>query len=150
MGTNANDIAHRTFSTGDFSKQQMVRTLSEAINIQVPYNFERLFYYLAHQDTGTVREWMNKMESSGSLQFGETLLDSLSHEIRSERFTDDHMLQVMQHMYKEHEYLLCPHSAIAVAAAQALQSASDQRRVVCLATAHPCRFEEAVCVGMGK
>jgi threonine synthase len=46
-GTNDNDIFHRAVALGDFSRADcMVRTLSEAINIQVPYNFERMLYLL--------------------------------------------------------------------------------------------------------
>ena len=37
-------------ATGEFHRQEcMFKTLSDAINIQVPYNMERIFYYL----TGT-------------------------------------------------------------------------------------------------
>ena len=46
-GTNDNDIFHRAVAHGDFSRaNSMLRTMSEAINIQVPYNFERMIYLL--------------------------------------------------------------------------------------------------------
>ena len=43
---NINDITHRVFSKGEFHiQEEMFKNLSEAINIQAPYNFERILYW---------------------------------------------------------------------------------------------------------
>ena len=43
---NINDITHRVFSKGEFHiEEEMFKNLSEAINIQAPYNFERVLYW---------------------------------------------------------------------------------------------------------
>ena len=43
---NINDITHRVFSKGEFHiEEEMFKNLSEAINIQAPYNFERILYW---------------------------------------------------------------------------------------------------------
>jgi threonine synthase len=61
-GTNINDIFHRAIAEGDFSRRpDMRRTLSEAINIQLPYNFERILYLVTAQDTARVRSCMEQL-----------------------------------------------------------------------------------------
>ena len=43
---NINDITHRVFSKGEFHiQEEMFKNLSEAINIQAPYNFERVLFW---------------------------------------------------------------------------------------------------------
>ncbi|CAK0904693.1 unnamed protein product, partial [Prorocentrum cordatum] len=57
-GVNSNDITHRTISSGDFSRsERMEKTLSDAINIQVPYNMERILYYLTGEDAAQTAAW---------------------------------------------------------------------------------------------
>merc|ERR1719160_1645638 len=75
---NANDITDRAIRLGNFHRsEQMVKTLSEAINIQVPYNFERILYYLSGEDTAIVREWMSIMDSAGKLTLPQKWLSKL-------------------------------------------------------------------------
>jgi len=45
-GVNINDIVHRGVANGKYYRVfEMKKCLSEAINIQAPYNFERLLYW---------------------------------------------------------------------------------------------------------
>jgi threonine synthase len=48
----------------------------------------------------------------------------------------------MRKWHEAHGYLLCPHSAVGVHAADSL-SMLQKGRTVCLATAHPAKFPEA-------
>ena len=50
-------------------------------------------------------------------------------------------------MYREHGYLLDPHTAVGVCAAEELRH--PDRPVVCLATAHPAKFGAAVARAIG-
>eukprot|EP00434_Breviolum_minutum_P042884 symbB.v1.2.038190.t1/scaffold5866.1/size22960/1 len=69
-GVNQNDITHRTIAKGEFHRQEcMFKTLSDAINIQVPYNMERIFYYLTGGDSQVVKSWMTTMDSTGNTAF---------------------------------------------------------------------------------
>ena len=46
-GVNINDVTHKAVSTGIVQRSpNMQTTMSEAINIQLPYNLERLLFYL--------------------------------------------------------------------------------------------------------
>lgn len=152
-GTNANDIFHRAVAKGTFHKQDMVRTLSEAINIQCPYNFERIMYFLLDGDRAALKHWMENLEQKGGSDVPPSHLPRLQALIRSARVEDEAMLGVIRDTFKESQYLMDPHTAVSYAANQALlQSyASDERKLpVCvLSTAHPCKFEEVIRLAMG-
>lgn len=56
---------------------------------------------------------------------------------------DEEMLIVLNQVYQSSGYLLDPHSAIGMAAARAKRANTDTP-MVCLATAHPAKFPEAI------
>lgn len=68
-GVNVNDFTHRAFSTGKVQKprsgEPMKPSLSDAINIQLPYNLERLLFYLTGQDHTQVKTWYDRLECNG-------------------------------------------------------------------------------------
>jgi len=45
-GVNENDIIHRCLLTGEFkTAESVVKSIAPSMDIQVPYNFERILYY---------------------------------------------------------------------------------------------------------
>jgi threonine synthase len=168
-GVNANDITHRVIQKGDFGKRPMIRTLSEAINIQVPYNFERLLFYLSDQNASQVRQWMTHMDSTGQLTLDAVWLEKLQVDFDSASVTDDEMCATIRAVWRDFDYLVDPHTAVALAAAnvrgypvytttsgntstassRSLDCASRVASVV-LATASPCKFEESMTVAIGS
>ena len=61
--TNANDVVHRTIAFGDLAMAPSVATVSPAMDIQLPYNMERLFYFACNADGAVVRRIMGAVES---------------------------------------------------------------------------------------
>ncbi|XP_037122185.1 threonine synthase-like 2, partial [Syngnathus acus] len=60
---NANDIVHRTVTSGDFTMATNVtQTLAPAIDIQDPYNMERVFWLLLERDYALVKKIMNEFQ----------------------------------------------------------------------------------------
>jgi len=102
-GVNANDILHRAVTTGVFRKKDLARTLSEAINIQVPYNFERVMYLL--DDGKSQAEIMKQMEEKGSMSLSQNLHIKLKQLISTVRVNDGPMLQTIKDLYTDRK---CP------------------------------------------
>mmetsp|Transcript_14140 Transcript_14140/g.17166 ORF Transcript_14140/g.17166 Transcript_14140/m.17166 type:complete len:509 (+) Transcript_14140:181-1707(+) len=156
-GVNSNDITHRVITTGEFHKSsEMLRTLSEAINIQVPYNFERLLYYLTGEDDRLVNTWMKTMESTSKLDLDDSWQNKMKEDFQSASITDDEMCKSMKEVYNKLDYFIDPHTTIAVAAAEKLgydvySNVTNQTLspYAILSTAAPCKFEESVTVGLG-
>lgn len=158
-GVNHNDIVHRAVATGRFHKQELVRTLSEAINIQVPYNFERVLYALSGCDAPLTRSWMRIMDMTKKLTLRGRHLRRLRGTFLSARVSDEEMLRTVREYRSRHGYLVDPHTAVALHACGQLGLARNaggrvganpaRRPTVVLATAHAAKFEEAVRAALG-
>jgi len=156
-GVNVNDITDRVIQTGAFHKSPaMLKTLSEAINIQIPYNFERLLFYLTDQKHELVQQWMTLVDATQRLDLPSDWLQRLQREFRSARVTDEAMCAIMRQFQNDYQYLADPHTAVALAAADVLgylapaSAAATTTPVAILATASPCKFEEAVSTAVGR
>jgi len=154
-GVNINDISHRVIESGQFYKSdRMEKTLSDAINIQVPYNFERLLYYLTGEDNNLVAQWMSIMEDTTKLDLDDSWHNKLKQDFMSARITDHEMCAAMTKVYDELNYCIDPHTAVAVAAANKLgydlyDANYDKSIYAILSTASPCKFEESVTTAIG-
>lgn len=157
--TNINDITHRVVQNGAFHRApNMEKTLSEAINIQVPYNFERLLYYITDGDDVKIRDYyVRGMEPHGQFDLDASTLAKLQLHFSSARVIDKDMCHATFWMYRTHNrYLVDPHTAVAVSAALQLgylkESTDTQNAIICciLATASPCKFQDAVVTAVGK
>lgn len=143
IGTNANDILHRCISANDHSLHQLVHSLSPSMDIMVSSNFERMLFDLYDRDGAALAALMADFKKTGNLHLSETALASARKLFTSYRLDDEAMMAVIHDMWQKNGYLLDPHSAIGVAAARHTRRRQDIP-MVCLATAHPAKFPEAV------
>jgi threonine synthase len=119
---NVNDITHQTIQYGTFHRSEhMQRTLSEAINIQVPYNFERMLYYLTNQNDVLVKEYYHQLATTNRMDLSSTVLQQLQTVLDSARVTDEQMCAAAQAIYQQYQYIADPHTAVAFSAAYQLQ-----------------------------
>ncbi|XP_043845797.1 threonine synthase-like 2 isoform X1 [Dromiciops gliroides] len=143
---NRNDIIHRTVQQGDFSLSENTRsTLASAMDIQVPYNMERIFWLLSGSDCRLVRALMEQFDRTKELRVPRELHAKISETISSQSASDEDIVQVMQRCWEENHYLLCPHSAVAVSY-HYKQSTHEEPSLprCCLAPASAAKFQDAV------
>lgn len=147
VAVNRNDIIHRAVWQGDFSLSAAVTpTLASAMDIQVPYNMERIFWLLSGSDSQVTRALMEQFEKTQGLKLPKELHSKLSEAVTSESVSDAAITQTMRRCWDENRYLLCPHSAVAVSC-HYRQTAGEQPSSVprcCLAPASAAKFPEAV------
>lgn len=142
VATNVNDILHRFFETGEYHKADVTQTHSPSMDISISSNFERYLFELAGRDHARLKDWMTSFERTGKLTLSADLLTKAREDFISGRGDEDQTLATMKKWHEEHGYLLCPHSAVGVHAADSLGMLKGGR-TVCLATAHPAKFPEA-------
>nr|KAF6383898.1 threonine synthase like 2 [Pipistrellus kuhlii] len=71
---NCNDIIHRAVQRGDFSLSEAVKpTFASAMDIQVPYNMERVFWLLSGSDCQMTRGLMEQFERTQNVRLPEEL-----------------------------------------------------------------------------
>jgi len=142
IATNSNDILHRCISDNDHSKQALHHSLSPSMDIMVSSNFERLLFDLYGREGSEIQRLMSEFESGVMSLTDDALLDARSV-FSSFRLDDKETLEIIADVYANCEYLLDPHTAIGVAAARAKRR-DNKTPMVCLATAHPAKFPEAI------
>lgn len=147
LATNENDILARFFATGRYAAGQTVPTLSPSMDIQVASNFERYLYYLCGSDPARVRELMAGFAATGSLSlpYGGGGIDPL---FRAGVGNTADALSVIRRYHQHHSYVVDPHTAVGVHVAE--QHLEDGAPTICLATAHPAKFPQAIHQALGR
>lgn len=117
--TNINDIVPQYLQTNHFSPRPSTTTISNAMDVGNPSNFARMVALYGSA------EKMNK-------------------EISGFAFTDEETKQVMQEVYKNSNYILDPHGAVAYLGLKKYVTKNKEATGVFLETAHPAKFLETV------
>ena len=142
IATNQNDILHRCISANDHSKQPLEHSLSPSMDIMVSSNFERMLFDLYDRSGSAIATLMDEFKS-GSMKLSDAALSRARELFSSYRLSDEAVLAVIKDTFEATEYLLDPHTAIGVEAARKTRRSNDVP-MVCLATAHPAKFPEAI------
>jgi len=138
LATNANDILARFFETGVYERGPVYYTSAPAMDIQVASNFERYLYYRAPESVGKL---MAEFARTGRMQLAPDPL------FRGFACQEPALLDTIRRYWTEHQALLDPHTATGVWAAE---QAPTDTPTVCLATAHPAKFSEAITQATGQ
>jgi threonine synthase len=138
IATNSNDILARTVATGRSEARGVVATSSPSMDIQVSSNFERYLFEASGRDASTIRKMMAAQKQSGAFELG-PVAAKLKAEFSAAAASEAEILAATKRVLDQGSYLLDPHTACAVVAADKLQIVSPVPTVV-LATAHPAKF----------
>ena len=149
LATNENNILTRMVNDGDYSTGTVVPTLSPSMDIQVASNFERYLFYLFDADPCQGERCAGIFRRNRQNRFLRRRTCSRCGRIsvRLQSISNRHW-QPSPPSTRRCGYLLDPHTAVGVRAA--LDSASPGRTFVCLATAHPAKFGDAVRLATGS
>ncbi len=120
---NANRAFPHYLATGRYTFGPSVRTLSNAMDVGAPSNFERL----------------------------QQLLPDMRERITGYSVSDGEMLTSMRRVYEETGYEADPHTAVGLEAARRHRQATGLRApCIVLATAHPAKFPDTVRCALGR
>lgn len=146
VATNLNDILYRFFTKGEYHQGQVTPTWSPSMDIQISSNFERFLYMLSGQSSQDLVSWMKTFQETGKLTISADILKKAQQEMTSARVTQEETLETIRNIHQHHNYLLDPHTAVGV---KAVDKCDISTPIICLATAHPAKFGEAVLQATG-
>ena len=146
LATNENDILSRFFNSGVYEMGSVNFTISPAMDIQIASNFERFLYFLVGKDSDTVNRLMKQFKTTGKMVVDEESMKRNDCFISASAGTEKTLAKIKEYWESEN-YLLDPHTAVGVAVAEELNTES---RTVCLSTAHPAKFPDAIENATGK
>lgn len=146
---NANDAMARAINGEDMRKGATHATLSPAMDIQLPSNFERLLFEATDRDGAAVARAYGDLAKGGSARMPEVVAPKLAEfGFSAERVDDGETLDEMRLTYAETGWMVCPHTAVGLRAAR--RAGDMDRPTVTLATAHAAKFPETVEQALGK
>jgi threonine synthase len=145
IGTNRNDILARYFGTGRMALSAVEPSLTPSMDIQVSSNFERLLYELKDRDGAAVDEAMQNFRRTGSLPEDDRAWYTSRRLFSAHKVDDTETMRTIAKTYARSGILIDPHTAVAVAAAEAdIAAHGRDTPMVALGCAHPAKFPDAV------
>ncbi|GIP15826.1 threonine synthase [Paenibacillus montaniterrae] len=142
LATNENNILERFIKEGVYMPGDFRMTYSPSMDIQVASNFERYLYYVLGEDPELIAKLMEQFKVEGEISISSEALAAVQSEFAAHGVLGAECLSTISRVKTETNYLLDPHSACGVAAAQ--QCAEKGEITISLATAHPAKFNEAI------
>ena len=141
VATNQNDILHRAISKGTYDVEKVSETISPSMDIQIASNFERLIYDLNNcNDTKTISA-MKDIKEKGKYLIDKENLNKINIDFLSSQISEDETLKTIKTVYEKFNIVLDPHTAIGYGAFDKVNLKGNN---VVLATAHPCKFPDAI------
>ena len=147
VATNKNDILQRVINTGEYKPDKVKATITPSMDIQVASNFERLLYYILDESDSKVGSLMNDLSSKSIFNLEKKEIDKIKKDFEAVKVTDEETVSIINEIYKEHQFIIDPHTATGVGAAKSFKNLGD---IVVLGTAHPYKFNDTIKKAIGK
>ena len=147
VATNKNDILQRVINTGEYKPDKVKATITPSMDIQVASNFERLLYYILDESDSKVGSLMNDLSSKSLFNLKKKEIDKIKKDFEAVKVTDEETVSIIDEIYKEHKFIIDPHTATGVGAAKSFKNLGD---IVVLGTAHPYKFNDTIKKAIGK
>jgi len=142
LATNENDILSRFFNTGIYSSGAVHTTLSPSMDIQVASNFERYLYYRLGADSAALSRVMQQFETEKKITVPPLASGRIDDLITAGSGNTVQTLATIKEFQTGYGYLLDPHTAVGVHVAKPYVTPDSP--MICLATAHPAKFSQAI------
>ena len=146
VATNKNDILHRAISNGNYEAESVFETNSPSMDIQIASNFERLIYDLNDCDDNETRKIMNRIKENVKYIISKDKMEKIKKDFLSASMNEKEVLDTIKKVHIKYNIILDPHSAIGFGSLNKINI--DGNNIV-LATAHPCKFPEAINKSIG-
>ena len=141
VATNKNDILHRAISNGNYEAESVSETNSPSMDIQIASNFERLIYDLNDCDDNETSTIMHGIKKKGKYIISKDKMEKINKDFLSASMSEEEILDTIKEVHIKYNIILDPHSAIGFGS---LNKVNLEGNNIVLATAHPCKFPEAI------
>lgn len=143
VGSNRNHGISRFIETGTLAIEEVVPTVTPAMDIQVPSNLERLLFDACDRDGEEVARLMARFRERGELSVAAERMGAVRGLFSATWLDDGAITAAVATAHREHGRLIDPHTAVGVAAGRAQRPAAGVP-LVTVGTAHPAKFPDAV------
>ncbi|MCK5834893.1 MAG: threonine synthase [Lentisphaeria bacterium] len=144
--SNENRVLTDFFKTGVYDLDRpFVKTSSPSMDILVSSNLERYLYHLLDDKTELTKLY-HDLETTGRFEVSQQLLAAMKQDVIAEYCTEADCYRTIAQNFKTNDYLMDPHSAVAMQVAQR----ESQGKTVVLSTASIYKFPTDVLKALGE
>ena len=149
--SNSNNVLTEFLSTGVYNKNRtFYTTMSPSMDILVSSNLERLLFALTEQDDQAVAGYMKELNETGRYEVTDDLKAKLKDHFYGGFCDEERTSQIIEKVWKEHNYLIDPHTAVAYQVMEDYRKESgDDTTTVFVSTASPFKFCDNVLKSLG-
>ena len=148
--SNSNNVLTDFIRTGVYDRNRtFYNTMSPSMDILISSNLERMLLALT-QDVDEVKGYMEQLNATGRYEVREKVREKLQKRFWGYCCDDTETQRVIGEMYRTHDYLIDPHTAVAFSALeQYRKETGDQTPCVVASTASPFKFCGSVLGALG-
>lgn len=143
---NSNDALAEVINEGRYIRRPAVPTASVSMDVQAPSNFERLVFEASGRNAADTKAFFDTYGAIGSADVSADLQYALRAEVSASSIDETKTAEAIRHAWTKYNQVICPHTAVALAAALERRSGKPQ---IVLATAHPAKFPDFVNDALG-
>ncbi len=149
--SNSNNVLTDFIRTGHYDRNRtFFNTISPSMDILISSNLERLLLTLT-KDVEEVKGYMDQLNATGSYRVSGRALEKLQKHFAGYCCDDDETRRVIDRVYKEYQYLIDPHTAVAFSALEQYRSETkDETACLVVSTASPFKFSSSVLEALGE
>ncbi|MBR5792858.1 MAG: threonine synthase [Ruminiclostridium sp.] len=149
--SNSNNVLTEFLSTGVYNKNRtFYTTMSPSMDILVSSNLERLLFALTEQNDQAVAGYMKELNETGCYEVTEDLKAKLKDHFYGGFCDETKTSQIIEKVWKEHNYLIDPHTAVAYQVMEDYRKETgDDTTTVFVSTASPFKFCDNVLKSLG-
>ncbi len=148
--SNANNVLTDFFESGVYNKNRPFHcTISPSMDILVSSNLERLLYCISEDDE-LVASYMKSLSAEGSYTVSDEIKAEISDNFVGGFCDDESTKQLIAEMYREHDYLIDTHTAVACKVVEDYRKANPVVPTIVVSTASPFKFCDSVLSALGN
>jgi threonine synthase len=145
VATNTNDIMRRVLETGRYAPRGVTPTTSPSMDIEVASNFERLLFEASRRDTTAIARLMDEFAARGEFLLPAAWRAKMAADFLAASASESEVAGMIAARYRLDGVIVDPHTAVGLVAEAKLRRAGKlDGPAICLATAHPAKFPDAV------
>jgi len=148
--SNSNNVLTDFIRTGVYDRNRTFHnTTSPSMDILISSNLERLLLFLS-QDVKEVKGCMEQLNATGRYEVSERVRKRMQKLFCGYCCDDQETARVIARVYKSHDYLIDPHTAVAFSALeQYRKETGDETPCIVASTASPFKFCDSVLSALG-
>lgn len=150
--SNSNNVLTEFIETGVYDRNRPFhQTISPSMDILISSNLERLLHAYTYGDAPAVKGYMEQLSETGRYEVSPGVKKLLERDFAAAYCTDDLARQTIARVWREKNYLIDPHTAVAVnVLEQYREKTGDVTPALVVSTASPFKFCPAVLEALGE